>query len=214
MDFDQPPAPELLVATGNPHKVREISQILRQELDLARLALASAADYPDVTPPTEDGDTFEANALAKARAYARTTGRLTLADDSGLMVDHLQGRPGLQSARYAPSNAERIQRVLAQMREAPRDRRSARFICCVALVDADGQWMTARGTLEGRITTRPRGCEGFGYDPIFELIEPPWTGRTAAELDAAQKNRISHRARAVRAIADRIRDALAHGAIV
>ncbi len=182
----------LLIATHNPGKVREYRVLLA---DLP-LELVSLADLGIQEPVEETGATFEANARLKARAYAARTGLWTWADDSGLEVDALGGRPGIHSARYAGPDAtdlERCHRLLAELQGHPRPWR-ARFRCAVALVrPQDGQEAVTHGTLEGQITDVPRGSHGFGYDPIFYL---PHLGRTLAELPPEEKNRISHRARA------------------
>ena len=146
-----PPHPaQLLIATGNIHKVREIGQILQALPGLEHLQLISAADFPQLEPPDESGKTFEANALLKACAYARSTGLLTLADDSGLVVEALGGRPGVYSARYAESSALANARLLEELRGVPSERRDARFECVMALADAQGGWVTRRGVLTGR----------------------------------------------------------------
>lgn len=195
------PKPTLLIATNNRHKIEELRQILVDTLGGEAIVLAGADEFPHICAPDECGETFEENALIKARAYTECTGLLTLADDSGLVVDALGGRPGIQSARYAATNDARINRVLAEMAEVPTEERTARFVCVAALVSPDGKSVTRLGTVEGRITRFPRGENGFGYDPIFELIDPPFAGLTTAELTSEQKHSISHRGRALRAIA-------------
>jgi XTP/dITP diphosphohydrolase len=206
-----PQSARLLLATSNPHKVDELGAILAHLLPDWHLALSGAADFPAIAPPEETGDTFEANARLKARFYADHTGLLTLADDSGLVVDALAGRPGVQSARYAPTTAARIERVLRELDDVPADRRAARFVCCAALADPGGGETVRSGTVEGRINLAPLGAEGFGYDPIFELPEPPYAGLTLAQVPAAAKNQLSHRYRALAALAPRLRAALAAG---
>ncbi len=193
--------PRLLIATANSHKIEEIRQILRGALPGEALEVLSAADFPRIEPPEETGETFEANALIKARAYADQTGLLTLADDSGLVVDALGGRPGVRSARYAATVPACIERVLREMRDVEPPRRTARFECHLALVDGHGAYGVRRGLVHGILTPAPRGSAGFGYDPIFELTEPEYQGRTMAELSAAEKNSLSHRGRALRAMA-------------
>lgn len=198
----------LLLATGNTHKAAEMQMLLRNLLPDLDFELLSAADFPAIPEPVEDGDSFEANALIKARAYAQATGLPTLADDSGLAVDALDGRPGIQSARYAPTNADRIQRVLDELHKIDGADRSARFVCVMALVTPGGDPVTCTGKVEGLITLTPRGEGGFGYDPVFELSETSLAGKTMAELTAAQKNGLSHRGRALEMIAPAIRAAL------
>ncbi len=156
----------------------------------------SLAEQGVATEVPEEGDTFLANAVAKARAYADMTGLLALADDSGLEVDALRGAPGVRSARFAgegASDAERNAYLLRLLEGVPPDRRTARFVCVIAIAEPEGELQTVRGTVEGMIAPAPRGGGGFGYDPLFYL---PWLGRTMAELSPAEKNRLSHRARA------------------
>ncbi len=196
-----PTQPTLLIATNNRHKIEEMRQILIDALGEEKIVLAGADEFPHIGAPDEDGETFEDNALIKARAYAAATGLPTLADDSGLVVDALGGRPGVLSARYAATTEARNNRVLAELAEVSAAERTARFVCVAALVAPDGTSLTRRGTVEGRIARFPRGENGFGYDPIFENVESPFAGRTMAELTAEQKHSISHRGRALRAIA-------------
>lgn len=202
----------MLLATGNPHKVGEIEAILREALPDVRFAIESAADRGGIAEPEESGATFEENASLKARHYAAATGRLALADDSGLVVDALDGRPGVLSARYAPTSPERIERLLRELAEVPESQRAARFVCVAALAAPDGRVVTREGRLEGRIAPAPAGRGGFGYDPIFipnEQASGPT--RTLAEFTAEEKNRISHRGRAIRALAPAIARALRAG---
>lgn len=156
--------------------------------------------YPDAPEVAETGDTFEANARIKAEAYSRYTGATVLADDSGLEVDALGGRPGVHSARYAGpgQDSERnIDRVLRELGDRPDGERTARFVCVMALAEGGRVRATARGACEGRIAHARRGSGGFGYDPVFLV---PGTGRTFGELSPAEKDRLSHRARALAAI--------------
>jgi XTP/dITP diphosphohydrolase len=165
----------------------------------------SLSEVPGIPEVVEDGETFEENALKKARVMAYSTGIVTLADDSGLCVDALDGRPGVHSARYAGDNAsdeEKYLRVLEEMEGVPDSGRSARFVCALALVAPDGDEKLFRGVCEGRITREPRGSSGFGYDPIFYFEE---AGCTFAEMDRESKNRVSHRGRALRQFADFLR---------
>jgi len=187
---------KLLVATNNPGKLREYQELLSDlEVELTFPA------QEDLTLDVDEcGDTFEENARIKARAYAQASGLLTLADDSGLEVDALNGAPGVHSARYAGPDAddtERYRKLLAALADIPEGRRSARFHCVVALARPDGTVHTADGTCEGEIGFEPRGQHGFGYDPIFVVAEQG--GQTMAELPPALKNRISHRSRALEA---------------
>ena len=195
----------LLIATTNPHKIEELSAILTphaiEPISLDELA----GDWPE---PVEDGDSFEANAIIKARAYASATRRICLADDSGLEVDALDGAPGIHSARYAGTGAGRAQRdhdnnqrLLRELQGLPHEQRSARFVCVICVAAPDGRvLLTERGVLNGHIGLTPKGSHGFGYDPLFILPD----GRTSAELPPEEKNRVSHRARAAAAAAPRL----------
>lgn len=182
----------LLVATSNPHKLEEFRAIFA---DLP-LRLCSLNDIQLDIEVEETGITFAENAELKARAYARASGMLTLADDSGLEIDALGGAPGVQSARYLgreTSYEERFRRILQQLKGLPMEQRTARFRCAIALAEPPGNTRLVEGVIEGVIADSPRGKNGFGYDPIFYL---PELGKTFAELAAEHKNRISHRARA------------------
>jgi XTP/dITP diphosphohydrolase len=154
----------------------------------------------------ETGTTFQANAELKALAYARASGLLSLADDSGLEIDALDGAPGVYSARFLGPNAsyeERFQAIFARLGGLPLEKRSARFQCVITLASPNGYHQSVQGTIEGLITDAPRGTQGFGYDPIFLV---PELGKTTAELQPEEKNRISHRGRAARLA----REVLAH----
>lgn len=206
--------PTLAVATGNPGKLREIRQVLSD----VPVDVKGLGDLPAAWPePEETGATFAANARLKALYYARRTHLWCLADDSGLAVDALDGAPGVRSARYAdddvPAGADRARvdaannaRLLADLADTPEALRTARFVCHLALADADGVLLEACGTVEGRILREPRGQNGFGYDPVFYLED---LGRTAAQLSAEAKNAVSHRGRAVRKFAGKLRSMLA-----
>lgn len=185
-----PPPLTVLLGTFNHHKLKELRSILRG----APIQLVGLGDV-DYTGPeaVEDGNSFEANALIKARFYSAATQMVSLADDSGLEIRALGGRPGLLSARYAPTPEERIARVLREMEGVADGDREARFVCAMALVIPDQEPVTAVGEIRGRITRQAAGQGGFGYDPIFFI---PDKGRTMAELPDAEKNQISHRARA------------------
>jgi len=187
----------LVLATGNAGKQREFADLLAPAG--CDVVLQSAFG---IEPADETGDTFEANALLKAR-HAATGSRLpALADDSGLEVDALDGRPGVYSARFAgvgASDAANLQKLLDALRDVADDARSARYRCVIALVRAadDPQPLLARGAWEGRIVRAPRGEGGFGYDPVFV---PSGETRTVAEMTLAEKNVVSHRALALRAL--------------
>ena len=183
---------KLLIATHNPGKIREY-QTLLADLPLLVTSLRAEGIVDDVE---ETGETFAANARLKARAYAHQSGLWTWADDSGLEVDALDGRPGVYSARYAGPGAtdrDRYQKVLAELQQYPERPRSARFWCVVAIASPDDEIFTAEASVEGEIIAAARGEHGFGYDPIFYL---PDLGKTMAELPAEIKNQISHRGKA------------------
>ena len=186
----------LLVATNNPGKVREFEELLAG----LPVTITFPAQEGLALEVDESGETFEENARIKALAYARTSGLLTLADDSGLEVDVLGGAPGVHSARYAGSGADdvdRYRKLLGALEGVSAGQRSARFRCVVALALPGGSVRTAEGICEGEIGFEPRGEHGFGYDPIF--VVAGHGGQTMAELPPEVKNRISHRARALAA---------------
>ncbi len=192
---------KILIATTNQGKVQEIRNLVK---GLPALFL-SLSEVPGIPEVVEDRETFEENALKKARMMAYSTGIVTLADDSGLCVDALDGRPGVHSARYAGDSAsdeEKYLRVLEEMADVPDPARSARFVCAVALVAPDGEENLFRGVCEGRITREPQGSFGFGYDPIFYFEE---AGCTFSQMDQESKNRVSHRGRALRQFAEFLR---------
>ena len=184
----------LVVATQNQGKLHELRHLLG---DLP-FKLYSLSDFPNIAPIPETGNSFIENASLKAVGYATQTGRLTLADDSGLEVDALDGAPGILSARYAgesASDAERIEKLLLQLSGNAAVKRSARFVAAVAIADGDGRILDVSvGECNGRIDFAPRGSEGFGYDPVFI---PSGYDKTFAELKGEIKNEISHRARAL-----------------
>jgi len=189
------------VATRSAHKLRE----LRELLALPDLELVSLDDLDIPGEPIEDGETFETNARIKARFAARATGLPALADDSGIEVDALAGRPGVRTRRYAGPNAtdpENNAKLLRELGGLPAERRGARYVCVLSLALPDpaapgGLHLTSRrGTCRGRIAIEPRGSAGFGYDPIFEPAPEPPGGRTFGQYSAAEKHRVSHRARA------------------
>jgi XTP/dITP diphosphohydrolase len=200
----------LLVATRSAHKLRE----LRELLALEGASLVSLDELAIEGDPVEDGETFEANAVIKARFGLRAGGLPTLADDSGIEVDALGGGPGVRTRRYAGEDATdeaNNQKLLAALRGLPAEERSARYVCVLALAlpDLAGprggvRIITARGTCRGRIATEPRGSGGFGYDPIFEPASEPPGGRTLGLWTPAEKHAISHRARAARRMAPRL----------
>jgi len=182
---------KLLVATSNPGKLAEIREIVAGIV----LELVSLRDLR-LPPPDETGDTFHANAAQKATISARQSGLWTLADDSRLCVEALGGAPGVHSARYAPTDQERRAKLLHALQGVPEEKRGAHFFCAVALSPPDGERiLRAEGRVDGSIAFSERGANGFGYDPIFLPAETP--GHTLAELGSAEKNRLSHRGRAL-----------------
>ncbi len=186
----------VVVATQNAGKVREFAALLAD----TGWTLVLARDAGVATLPEETGTTFAENATLKARAVAEATGHPALADDSGLVVDALGGEPGVYSARYGGpglTDTDRYQLVLDALRAVPDDRRTARFVAVLVVALPDVTLRTAEGAVEGHIARAPRGDHGFGYDPIFV---PLGETRTTAEMPDAEKNRISHRARAVAAL--------------
>lgn len=196
---------KLVFATGNEGKMREIREILK-ELDMEIYSLKEAGIESDAE---ENGATFEENAVIKARAAAKYTDAIVLADDSGLEIDYLNGEPGVYSARYLGEDTSyriKNQNLIDRLEGVPDEKRTARFVCVIAAVLPDGGVLTARGTVEGIIGTEERGQGGFGYDPIFYL---PEYGCSTAELSMEQKNEISHRGKALREMKEKLRGALA-----
>lgn len=196
-------AQRILVATTNPGKLKELSGMLSDaEGDIVWQSLAH---FPDVPEVEEDGSTFVENARKKALGYAQATGLWTIADDSGLIIDALNGRPGVFSARYSedvPPGTDRKQvdianykKVLSEMEAVPEEKRTGRFMCHLCLASPEEILLEADGAVEGVILRAPAGCNGFGYDPIFYI---PSLNKTAAQLDNDEKNMISHRGCAIR----------------
>jgi XTP/dITP diphosphohydrolase len=184
---------ELLVASGNKGKLREFGELLKGVVD----TILSPADFPGLPDVEEDGVTFEENAIKKAQSAALFTGRPVLADDSGLSVDFLDGRPGVYSARFAgehASDADNNALLLRELTGVPAERRGGAFHCVIALCLPDGSCRTFDGSLPGVILEAPRGEGGFGYDPLFLV---PEYGQTFSELPLEIKNAISHRGRAM-----------------
>ena len=193
---------KLVFATGNMNKLREIKQIL-EGLDVEVLSMKEAGVDVDIV---EDGTTFEENALIKARAVSKASGHLALADDSGLEVDALDKEPGIYSARYMGEDTSydiKNQNIIDRLSGVPDEERTARFVCAMAAVFPDGTEKTFVRTMEGRIGYEIAGANGFGYDPIFYL---PEYGKTSAEISPEEKNAISHRGKALRALADYLKD--------
>jgi XTP/dITP diphosphohydrolase len=193
-------AQRVVLATGNPGKLREVRALLAA----LPIELLGLEEIGEVSLP-EEGDDYAANAAAKALAAARASGLLALGDDSGLEVDALGGAPGPRSARFGGpglDDAGRTAALLAALAAVLPARRGARFVCVAALAAPDGVVATARGECAGRIATAPRGAAGFGYDPVFE---PTPGGPTLAELPLEEKQRLSHRGEAFRALAPALR---------
>ena len=183
---------ELVLATRNEHKGQELKALLGGE----GLHIRTLADFPNAPDVVEDGETCEANAVKKATEIARHTGVPAIADDTGLEVEALGGRPGIYAARYAGEAAtykDNCAKLLRELAGVPRERRRARFVTVAAIALPTGQSAAVEGSLEGTITEREIGSQGFGYDPVFFV---PESGKTLAQMSPAEKNRISHRARA------------------
>jgi len=183
----------LVLATANRHKVEEISEMLADH----RIVVRSLGEFPGAPEIVEDGSTYGENALKKARSAAKFTGKPALADDTGLEVDALGGRPGLFAARFAGEGCtfqDNIRKLLDLLEGVPAERRGARFVCVLAFVLPGGRERVVEGELLGRITEVPAGVGGFGYDPVFYV---PEVGKTLAELAPEEKNRLSHRRRAL-----------------
>ncbi len=186
----------MIIATRNRGKIREV----REALKGLGIRIRALSDFRDVPEVEEDGETFVENALKKARYYSKYFGKITLADDSGLEVDSLNGLPGIHSARYAgekASSPENNEKLLREMEGIPISKRGARFRCVIAVVSQDGRELLAEGSCRGRIGLREKGRRGFGYDPLFIV---PDHGKTMAQLPLEEKNRISHRGRALKKI--------------
>ncbi|MCI8297231.1 MAG: RdgB/HAM1 family non-canonical purine NTP pyrophosphatase [Lachnospiraceae bacterium] len=183
----------LIFATGNEGKMREIRKIL-DGLGMEILSMKEAGVSLDIL---EDGETFRENAQIKAYAVWRETGGIVLADDSGLVVDYLGGEPGIYSARYMGEDTSyeiKNQAIIDRLAGIEGEERAARFVCAIAAVLPDGQVLHTEAAMEGLIAERPAGCGGFGYDPILYI---PGSGKTSAELTMEEKNKISHRGKAL-----------------
>jgi XTP/dITP diphosphohydrolase len=194
----QAPA-RVVLATANQHKLAELTRILAAgHVDVA---LASLAEFPGAPDVAETGATFAENALLKARAIAQFTRLPAVADDSGLCADALNGMPGVLSARWSGRHGDdeaNLRLLLAQLADVPEERRGAQFVCAAALVLPGGREHVSEGIVRGRLIREPRGQNGFGYDPIFV---PESAAITTAEMDSADKDRISHRGKALRGLA-------------
>jgi XTP/dITP diphosphohydrolase len=201
---------EIIIATRNKGKILEIRKALKG-LDLRIRTLSDFSDIPDVA---EDGCSFAENALKKARFYSKYFRETVLADDSGLEVDSLKGAPGIYSARYAGEKAtgrENNQKLLREMQGIPASKRGATFQCVIAIVSPDGREAVAEGSCRGRIGFKEKGRRGFGYDPLFILLH---RGKTMAELPLLEKNKISHRGKALRRIKKMIKSFMGNPSIL
>lgn len=191
----------IIFATGNKNKIREIHEILG-DLGWEILSMKEAGIDLDIV---EDGTTFEENALIKAKAVAAQCNDIVLADDSGLEIDYLNKEPGIYSARYMGEDTSyhiKNEKLIERLEGVPDEKRTARFVCAIAAAFPDGTMKTVRAAMEGRIGYKESGENGFGYDPIFYL---PEYGCTSAELSMEEKNKISHRGKALRMIKDELR---------
>ncbi|WP_144547853.1 XTP/dITP diphosphatase [Bacillus sp. X1(2014)] len=185
---------EVIIATKNPGKAKEFEHIFSSRGITVRTLL----DYPEISDVEETGTTFEENATLKAEAVSKALGKMVIGDDSGLIVDALEGRPGIYSARYAgePKNDQNnTDKVLSELEGIPEEKRTARFYCALAVAVPGKETKTVSGTCEGRILEERRGTNGFGYDPVFYV---PEKGLAMAELSSEEKNKISHRANALK----------------
>lgn len=197
----------IIIATKNKGKAKEFERLF---IPLG-FEVKTLIDLDEIEDIEETGKTFEENAIIKAEAICKVTGQVTIADDSGLIVDALDGAPGVYSARYAgleKNDEANMDKVLKELGDTPDERRTARFYCALAIAYPDGQTRTVHGTCEGTILRVRRGNNGFGYDPIFFVQE---LGASMAELDSVQKNQISHRAKALKNLEEML-DTVTEGA--
>jgi len=199
---------DIVLATRNKKKIEEIKRIT---VDLP-ITILSLEDFPDCPEVVEDKDTFEGNAVKKAVEVCRCTGKPALADDSGLEVDALGGAPGVYSARYAPdasngNDPKNYEKLLLDLKHTPDEQRGARFVCCLALAFPEGGFKTFFGFAPGRIGREPRGKKGFGYDPVFI---PKGHEPTFAEMTAEEKDRLSHRGKAIEKLAEFLRSSVVY----
>lgn len=189
---------EVIIATKNPGKAKEFEHIFAPR----GISVKTLLDFPEIPEVEETGSTFEENATLKAEAVSRALNKMVIGDDSGLIVDALEGRPGIFSARYAgePKNDQNnTKRVLSELNGVPESERTARFYCALAVAIPGKKTFTVSGACEGSILEEQRGTNGFGYDPVFYV---PEKGRAMAELSSDEKNKISHRANALRKLDD------------
>ncbi|RKX60500.1 MAG: non-canonical purine NTP pyrophosphatase [Thermodesulfobacteriota bacterium] len=186
----------LLIASSNKGKIREISDILKN----FNLEIKTLEDFPEIKSPEETGKSFFENAFLKAKYYAEKTGLLCLADDSGLEVEALNGAPGIYSSRFAGPSAtdeENNKKLLKELKDVPLEKRKARFVCVIIVYHPSGKYIKTEGIWEGKIALEPKGDKGFGYDPLFLVPEYNFK-KTVAELSLEEKNKLSHRARALK----------------
>jgi XTP/dITP diphosphohydrolase len=184
---------EVIIATNNPGKAKEFEHIFAPR----GIAVRTLLDFPEIPEVEETGTTFEENAILKAEAVSHLLGKMVIGDDSGLIVDALEGRPGIYSARYAgeqKNDQDNIDKVLSELKNVPEEKRTARFYCALAVASPAQETLTVSGTCEGRILEESRGTNGFGYDPLVFI---PSKGVAMAELTSDEKNKISHRAHAL-----------------
>ncbi len=199
---------QILLASNNAKKAKELREILAAS-GIAEVEILQLSDVPAYTEPIEDGRTFTDNALIKARAGAKNTGLITIADDSGLAVAELNGCPGALSARWSGTHGDDAANntlLLAQMEHVPDERRGAEFISVCALVFPNGEETVVEGRWVGHLLRKPQGTNGFGYDPIFLPMEEFPNGRSSAELSAEEKNTLSHRHKALAQLVPVIRE--------
>jgi len=197
----------LLIGTKNQGKIKEIKEALKE----LPFVIKSLKDFPYLPTPEESGKTFLENALIKAKFYAENTGLLTLADDSGLEVYALGGAPGIYSSRFAGPEAtdeENYKKLLELLKDTPPEKRKARFVCVMVCYHPTGKYIYTEGVWEGRIALEPKGSQGFGYDPVF-LVEEFNYEKTVAELPSELKNQLSHRAKALRSLKEKLPSFLA-----
>ena len=196
---------KILMATGNQGKLREMKELLA---DLP-VEILSLKDFPEIPEPIEDGETFEANSLLKARYYRKMTGCAAMADDSGLEVEALGGAPGVHSARFCGHHGDdeaNNEKLLAELRARQLTEAKAAYRCVLSFVGLDGRELTASGSCEGMVREPRRGENGFGYDPYFYVAEGQFVGHTMAELTLEEKGTISHRARAMSRLKELIKE--------
>jgi len=190
---------EILIATNNLGKVKEIKDILSN----SKIKILTMKDFPHLPKIEEDGKTYQENAFKKAGKISEYTGKICLADDSGLEINYLKGKPGIYSSRWGNSDEGRINKVLRLLEDVPKNKRNAKFVCAAVLVFPNGKIYMVKEECKGNITFNPKGEHGFGYDPIFMV---PEYNKTFAELGDKIKNQISHRGKAMRKMIDIIKE--------